>query len=467
MVYSTDCGVTWLPTNYSKGGKSLSTTGGNFVTTSFIPASTQWRNETAGISTCNINASFILVGIKAINDFGNNIYVDNLTISSQDTRQENTALLSINQPFITLCDPAFTPEITLANYGLDTLKTLTINYQVDNGSIATFNYSGSLARCNTQAITLNTITSAPGDHLLSVFTSNPNGLPDQYTSNDTLAKAIKISPLLNAPVAEGFETPTFPPADWSILNPDGGITWERNTAAAKTGTGSMVIRNFDYTSLNTYDAFYSPVVKYDAAVDSFFVSFDYAYAQGVQYPGSTNMPLDTMEVQITQDCGQTFTTVWKEWGANLQTIGDPNLPDTIAFVPNPNQWKNINIYLTPVIGNQNFQVYFVAKSNNQNNLYVDNINIYTKTLPQRLKDEGYLIYPSPFRNSFIIRNYSVPTTLQSVAIYNSIGQMVWIKNYNGAGYTEMPVDLSNQAAGMYIVKLKYTDKTVVQKIIKQ
>ena len=67
------------------------------------------------------------------------------------------------------------------------------------------------------------------------------------------------------------------------------------------------------------------------AVDSFFVSFDYAYSQGTTYPGSTNMPLDTLELQITQDCGQTFTTVWKKWGADLQTISDPNLPAQLGF----------------------------------------------------------------------------------------------------------------------------------------
>ena len=74
-----------------------------------------------------------------------------------------------------------------------------------------------------------------------------------------------------------------------------------------------------------------------------------------------------------------------------------------VFTPNsPAQWKNVNLYLNPVINTNNFQVYFIAKSNKQNNLYMDNINIYTKTVPKRLKDQGYLIYPNPFRGSFII-----------------------------------------------------------------
>ena len=467
IVYSTDCGVTWITTAYNKGGNVLSTNGGIFITSPFTPTASQWRNESVSISTCNIPASSILIGIKSVNDFGNNIYVDNFSMDKLDTKQENAAILSINKPFTTLCTPDSTPEITIANFGLDTLKALTINCQVDNGSIGTFNFTGSLAKCHSQVVSLNSITSSPGDHVLTIFITNPNGIADEYTGNDTIKKVIKISPLLDAPVSEGFETTPFPPVNWSIENPDRAITWERTTAAAKSGTGSMVIRNFDYKASNTEDAFFSPVIKYDAAVDSFFVSFDYAYSQGATYPGSTNMPLDTLELQISQDCSQTFTTIWKKWGADLQTTGDPNLPSTTPFVPNKQQWKNINIYLSPVIGTQNFQVYFVAKSNNQNNLYIDNINIYSKVLPQRLKDEGYLLYPNPFRNSFTIRNYRVPTTLQNVSIYNSTGQLVWTKNYNGTGYTEMPVDMSRYAAGVYIVKLQYTGKTVVDRIVKQ
>jgi hypothetical protein len=271
IVYSTDCGVTWQKTNYNKGGVSLATNGGSLITSSYAPAPTDWRHETVGISTCNINVSSILIGVKAVNDFGNNIYVDNLALAKVDTKQRNSAILSINKPFGTLCTPDFTPEITIANYGTDTLKTLTINYQVDNGSVATYNFTGSLPKCNSQVVTLNVITASPGNHILTVFSTLPNGFADQATNNDTISKGVYIAPLLEAPVFEGFEKPAFPPANWSIQNPDGLLTWERTTAAAKTGTGSMVIRNFDYQVGNTMDYFISPVIKYQPTVDSFFV----------------------------------------------------------------------------------------------------------------------------------------------------------------------------------------------------
>ncbi len=261
------------------------------------------------------------------------------------------------------------------------------------------------------------------------------------------------------PLPKDLKAPTFPPPTWGISNPDGGITWERTTTAAQAGLASMVIRNYDYTSVGTTDKFVSSVVTGTSGYDSLFVSFDYAYSVG------TNAATpDTLELQVTSDCNQTTTTIWKKWGADLQTNSGGN---GTRFTPLPSNWLNQRIYLSPVVGSKDFQVNFVAKSNGQNNLYIDNINIFGKIVPARLKQQGYLFYPSPFHQQFIIRNYQVPTDLQSAAIYNSVGQLVWSKQYNGNAYTEMPVDLSNMAPGVYIIKLQYTNRKVVDRIVKQ
>src|SRR5678816_1107000 len=169
--------------------------------------------------------------------------------------------------------------------------------------------------------------------------------------------------------------------------------------------------------------------------------------------------------RVTTDCGNTFTTVWKNWGANLQTTDGS--PSSEAFVPaSPNDWKNIKIYLTPFISSQDFQIYIVAKGNKQNNIYIDNINIYGRILPQRLKSQGYLIYPNPFRSSFLVHHFTPPTTLQDIEVYNSTGQRVWSGKLNGKGNTETTINLQGLAAGVYVVKLNYIKKSIVQKIVK-
>jgi hypothetical protein len=470
VYVSGDGGVTY-DLVYKKTGNQLKTrVAADLDAFTAEPGQTDlWRTEKVNLTPYIIAGKKMLVKFRNTNAFGNNLYIDDISISGGHLFKRDAYPISISGLPSLNCTNSISPVVFFASNGSDTLKTLVFNYQIDNGTVSTFNWTGSLTKGETSQVALDPITGiTQGNHVLTIYTSNPNGLTDELPLNDTIRKAFSIVTTVSAPVSEGFESATFPPENWVIDNPDGSLTWERTTSIAKTGVGSMVIRNFDYPTANTIDAFVSPIVSLASVTyDSIFVSFDYASAQGIHYPGSTNSPLDTLEVQVTQDCGQTVTSIWKKWGEELQTINDPNRSTGSRFTPNAAQWKNVNLYLDPVINNKDFQVFFIAKSNRQNDLYIDNINIYTKVLPKRLKDQGYLIYPNPFRNSLIIRNYSVPTSLQSIGIYNSVGQLVWAKDLNGTGNTEMTVDLGRLAAGVYIVKLRYSEKTVVQRIVKQ
>ncbi len=86
---STDCGATWQPTGYLKGGLTLATAG--TVTSSFAPTSTaQWRKDTIDLSAWvgnNITIRFV-----NINRYGNNLYIDNVEF----TGTSSSAALTLN-----------------------------------------------------------------------------------------------------------------------------------------------------------------------------------------------------------------------------------------------------------------------------------------------------------------------------------------------------------------------------------
>ena len=423
-----------------------------------------WRLEKINLTPYILPGKNLLIKFRNTSAFGNNTYIDDINVSGFVIANRDVFPVSILNISDLLCageDP--TPSLSFATSGKDALQSLKINYSVDNGDVSSVNWTGSLSRGQTAEIPLSPLTGlTPGNHILTIFTSAPNGQADQYPANDTIRKLFYVFGNVAAPVKEGFEGTSFPPATWAISNPDDGITWERTTNAADSGIGSMVIRNYDYAEPGNTDRFVSSIVSGNAAYDSLFVSFDYAYAVGT----NASLP-DTLELQVTTDCNRTSTTVWKKWGADLQTLLNPNGAGGGRFTPGSNDWLNARIYLSPIVGNNDFQVNFVSKSNKQNDLYIDNIQIYGKVVPPLLKQRGYLFYPNPFKQQFIIRNYEIPATLQSAAIYNSVGQLVWKKDYNGNAYTEMPVDLGPIAAGIYFVKLQYSNKTVVDRIVKQ
>lgn len=462
VYISGDGGITYQLV-YKKSGDQLRTvipqSNNSFTPLPGHPSN--WRLEQIDLTPYIVAGKSMIIKFRNVNAYGNNLYVDDINVSGYALVNRDAFPISISNLSDLLCQGA-TPaaSVSFGTNGTDTLKSLKINYMLDNGAVSTVNWTGALTRGQTSQVLLGALTGLSiGNHILTVFTSNPNGLPDEYPSNDTITESFYVFGTVPIPVTEGFEGTSFTPNTWALSDAQGGFTWERTTTAADSGIASMVIRNFDYATTGTVNKFASSVVTGESSNDSVFVSFDYAYAIG----SNPNLP-DTLEVQVTPDCNQTYTSVWKKWGTDLATSSNSSGAE---FSPLPTEWAHANVYLSPSVGTNNFQLNFVAESNMQNDLYLDNINIYGKVVPPLVKQKGYLIYPSPFTQQLLIRNYEVPTTLQSVSIYNSIGQLVWKKDYDGNAYTEMTVDLGNCAAGIYIVKMQYTNKTIVDKIEKQ
>ncbi|MBL7923757.1 MAG: S8 family serine peptidase [Bacteroidia bacterium] len=76
---STDCGASWQPTGYQKSDLVLATAG--TVTSSFVPTSAaQWRKDTVLLN--NWTGSNVMLRFVNINGYGNNLYIDNVQISS-------------------------------------------------------------------------------------------------------------------------------------------------------------------------------------------------------------------------------------------------------------------------------------------------------------------------------------------------------------------------------------------------
>ena len=454
---STDCGATFK-TVYKKFGPTLGIDTSSLDYTN--PAQSDWRRERIAIGSPLVSSGNIIVAFRNTNRYGNNIFIDNINITPKDPG--DLQLLSIDAPAAIICEPVVTPRVTVKNIGTQDITSFSVTYVLDNGNPVNTDFT-TVIPVSTQ-LSVNLIPDfsvSLGMHTIQIYTSKVltlSGAIDLNTANDTLRKTFSLVGIQPIQFSEGFESPVFPPIKFAIDNPDGSITWERTTSAAKTGVASMVIRNYDYPPANTIDKFVSPVIISSSVYDSLFVSFDLAYS-----PGTDLTKADTLELLVTTDCGQTFSSVWKKWGAALQTTATDN---SNRFIPTPTDWKNIKNSIKEYVGTQNFQTYLVAKGDHQNNIYIDNFQVYGITLPAPLKLKGYDIYPNPFSNSFVIQSLKPPVTLMSIGIFNSHGQKVWEKILNGQGSTIIPVNLANLAPGVYVVKLNYTFQTIVERVIK-
>ena len=305
-------------------------------------------------------------------------------------------LFSINTPAAgaAQCATSITPNITVRNAGTSTLTDLKVFTQLDNNPASSaYNWTGALAGSTSVSFSLPTIIATPGNHVLKIWSSSPNGGVDENMINDTATVSFSILAPNPGPITQNFQpySQTTLPAAWLPVqqSPTDAITWEKNSNAASvtirnarglTDSSLAVIRFYDYGGAGQIDNLISPVVDVLDA-DSIMVSFDRANRPFSLTTGFN----DELQLVVTSDCGITFTVV-KRWNALasggaalLQTVAGTQ---ATAYAPPAagtaiaDNWKNERIDVKPFIGPATaIRVGFRTINSFGNNLYLDNINI--------------------------------------------------------------------------------------------
>ncbi len=475
ILASRDCGQTFQTvysvrndTAFVGPAGSPTTTGSNY----FPAAVDHWIQKSIDISSF-IASGNVQLKFRSINNFGNNFFLDDINLDKKIFFNNDAGVISIDRPYTNICVNSEAPVVTIKNFGKIPLTSVKINFQVDGtGAVTTFAWTGNLSRNQTATVTL-PVTSygTTGNHSLRVYTSDPNNVPDEDVSNDSKTKNIIVNVVYDLPgsVSEEFTGTTFPPANWAVTNPDADMTWAHNATVGKKNPGSAWFNDFANNTIDRRDDLGMPNYKY-SNIDSIFLTYNLATVTKA-LPGTTGVRLDTLTVLLSKDCGNTFTTISKKWGEDLQTVNDPNFQISLSnFIPLSNQWKSDSLNLGRWLGATEplFKLLFRFSGNFENNFYLDDVNVRTEVLPARLKKDGYMILPSPFTNSFGIWHYQMPSNLRYVTIYNAAGQKIWAKQFTGNAEKLITVDLANRAPGMYSVHLGYEDsnRNIVVPIIK-
>ncbi|MBI3518901.1 MAG: PKD domain-containing protein, partial [Bacteroidetes bacterium] len=126
------------------------------------------------------------------------------------------------------------------------------------------------------------------------------------------------------PYFENFESFAFPNNGITIDNPDGGITWERDTiAVAYQGIASAKINNLINTNYGQSDAMMLPRFDFTSFVGTPYLNFKWAYAK------SDPSYSDELIVLVSKDCGVNWTQVFYRTGAAMTT----GTTQTTPFLP--------------------------------------------------------------------------------------------------------------------------------------
>jgi hypothetical protein len=374
--------------------------------------------------------------------------------------QPSNACQPANAGPIFNCSNTFRPTVKITNVGSQAIQSLRIEAKFGNGNPVITNWSGSLASQGQTTISLTPMTISPGlNSNLVIYSTDPNGQADERTSNDTIKLSGVVYPVGSDPLLQGFENIQFPPDRWQLIDEGGNSKWERTTSASKSGIASVFINNYDNASNDDKDWIVSPLIPV-AGKDSAFLTFQIAAATYSE-PDLAGNPTDTLEIFMTQDCGLTYKSIYKKWGEKLVTTG--NFPTEDFFIPNSAQWRKDSIFLGDFSQSSSspIQIAFRNTNNYENNIYIDDINIYTKGVNPLLKEKGILVTPNPFRSDVFVQFYPAPVNLEYLQIFSASGQLVWEKRIsfglsgNQTGPSSVSANLSSLQTGIYVMQLVY------------
>ncbi|XOV65862.1 MAG: S8 family serine peptidase [Fluviicola sp.] len=351
--------------------------------------------------------------------------------------------------------------IDLENIGLFTESNFPVHYQLDNGAVITETYTGSLAPGGSATHTFGSQITFPGSgtYELKTWTGLNN---DSTYCNDTITQIITVSSsIATFPLSEDFES-GFPPSTAEVVNPDGGLTWEEvnTTGANGNATTATFINNFSYNAAGQEDEL--KFVNFDLSnVQSpatAILTFDVAYREY-----SSNYS-DDMRIDVSGDCGQSYTQVYFKDGPTLAT--GPN--STSNWEPSSaTDWRNDTIDLGAYIGG-NAIVRFVNICGYGNNLFLDNINLEVQSFASvdELNSLHLTLMPNPANNETTVQ-FSQPLNQDTeVSVISMDGRVVWSQTL-AKGTKSKTIDVSQWEAAVYTVRFASGELRAIRKIVIQ
>lgn len=268
-----------------------------------------------------------------------------------------------------LCGANYLPSVSLMNVGTTVLTSAQINYQIDNGAVQQYNWSGSLNQWQAQSISLPVLQLTAGNHTFTATVSNPNQALDENASNNQSVANLAVTAVPETIDILKVSLTTDDYADETYLevrNAAGAIIWSEGNEAVSGnfGTGAFPAPTDPTAPLQNNTTY-----NYDIPLTAFecytFVIYDfYGDGMGASQWGGTDGTLtlaDNNAVTIytlpAADFGDSSATV-------VRHIDDASI-DEVAFnltiAPNPASaelfinWYNdaqMHIQLFDVCGKQ-------------------------------------------------------------------------------------------------------------------
>tara|TARA_B100000809_G_scaffold76068_1_gene73782 strand:+ start:221 stop:3835 length:3615 start_codon:yes stop_codon:yes gene_type:complete len=371
------------------------------------------------------------------------------------------SLNNTTEDFNYICDDSPTViSANIRNTGINSQSDFVLSYQIDSEPVVEETFTGTLDPGQQEVFNFATEVSiaTSGNYTLTVRVELAGDL--NQSNDEVTLDFYAATEATSLDFEEDFETNGMPPSAWNISNPDDSYTWEERTGVTGSdGNPSVMawLNNEDYNSAGEVDILQTEIFNLtNASVPT--LTFDLAKAQ---YSASYN---DVLKVDISTDCGVTFTTIYEKDGLELSTIPDYN---TSNWTPtSADEWRTEEIDLTPYEG-EIVIFNFVNITGYSNSTYIDNINVFAGSLG--ISDNeltGISLYPNPSSEKVNISFNATNGNTYQIKIINSLGQVIQeIEETSFNGSNDVSLDVSNFSVGLYFVKIEVDNLSTIKKLL--
>ena len=356
------------------------------------------------------------------------------------------------------CSNTIAPSVTLKNFGLNTLTSTTIYYKIDAGTLDSIPWTGTLVSGTTTSVVLPTITVTSGSHILYVYSGNINGGIDQNSTNDQSQQSFSsFSSNIPISVTENFSSSTFPPVNWASIDGGDALNWARLTATHTAPAGSAYLNFYSIASGQLDYLVLNPVTL--AGISNTTLSFYMAHRQ---YSATYT---DRLDVEVSTNCGTTWTSKWNKSGAALAT----GAITTSSFVsPLAAEWRLETIDLSAYDGQSDVMIRFKGTSGYGNNVIIDDINLHSSTSINENQEDlnSVSVFPNPFQDNCTISLSLKGPEVVSYNLVNLVGEVIYSENFGtlNSGIHELFLDTPKLSNGIYYINLFVGNSNITKKV---
>lgn len=353
---------------FDKKGSALATSGDTFHP--FVPTVQDWRRESiplnAFVNRPNLRIVFVFKG-----NYGNNIYLDRIRMTTGPV--VNLSLVELTEPSPVSCSESIIPKILIRNLGSVDIQSIQVSRQLNDVNLADAAITLNIPAGGAAVATLPQVTLQDEANVLRISVVADAGEDEDLLDNSMESTIVHTTMEDRVPARYRFESGL----PW--ITASGAVPWR--TESTDQGT-SMVFPGYGETGTTSRGWLVSPVLDFSRLVSAGLFA-DISYATGGDTP-------EHLQVLASLDCGATFSEVLLDAEASDLSGNESNT----AWTPTADSdWSRTFVNLTTLAGQENVLLAFVARLAGNNNLFLDNIELFTTDDPDpEVIDELFRIY---------------------------------------------------------------------------